>query len=234
VRTQRRPDARATLAPEKLVARQAWSLLRSWIPGTPAVVETRLKRLRDYGELLLRWNQGVSNLISRNDEIRLVDRHIRESIEPAKLLIESGCKVFVDFGSGAGLPAIPLLFLGVGDRWTLVESRRNKTLFLRRVEQDFKLEHFTAKTARLEVIIETEHDDLVCDGFTSRATMLMSPTLEMAATIVRSGGKAFLWKGSSWSEEMEKGRGLWEPQWDFEQAFPVGDGPNVVAVFIRK
>lgn len=234
MRTQRRPDARATLAPEKLVARQAWSLLRSWIPGTPAEVETRLKRLREYGELLLRWNQGVSNLISRNDESRLVDRHIRESIEPAKLLIDSGCKVFVDFGSGAGLPAIPLQLLGVGERWTLVESRRNKTLFLRRAEQDLKLEHFTAKTARLEVIIETEHDDLVCDGFTSRATMLMSPTLEMAATIVRSGGKAFLWKGSSWSEEMEKGRGLWEPQWDFEQAFPVGDGPNVVAVFIRK
>ena len=82
--------------------------------------------------------------------------------------------------------------------------------------------------------IQTQPDDIACEGLTSRETMLMSPTLEMAAKIVRSGGQAFLWKGSSWSEEMEKGRGLWEPQWSFEQAFPVVDGPNVVAVFIRK
>ncbi len=52
------------------------------------------------------------------------------------------------------------------------------------------------------------------DGFTSRATMTLAPTLEYAGTIVRVGGRAFLWKGSrleAEATESTRWRGAWKP-----------------------
>lgn len=229
-----RAPRRANLDPEKLVARQAWSALRPLLERAHADVEPTLARLRSYAISLLEWNRGVSNLISRHDEERLVERHIAESIQPAALLRESGCERFVDLGSGAGLPAIPLAIAGVGRSWSLVESRRNKTLFMRKASEDLELKGIEVLCARLEVAIEEDADALACDGFTSRATMTVGPTLEMAARIVRSGGSAFLWKGSSYSEEMVAAEAEWQRSWSFEAAHPIGEGPNVIAVFKRK
>ena len=208
-------------------------MLRALVPGGGAESDARLAALRGYTKQLLEWNRGVSNLISRNDEPRIVDRHIRESILPAQLLVDSGCRRFLDFGSGAGLPAIPLALCGVGEHWTLVESRRNKTLFLRKVQQDNGLKHIDVRTARLETVIEEAEGSLKVDAFTSRATATVGPTLEMAAHVVERGGKAFLWKGSSYEQEMEAARATWEGDWRFERAIPLGDGPNVVSIFER-
>ena len=58
--------------------------------------------LRRYAFELLTWNRGVSNLISRHDENRLVERHVSESLFPVELLRSSGCERFMDLGSGAG------------------------------------------------------------------------------------------------------------------------------------
>lgn len=220
--------------PGVLIARQRWSLIEPFIPGDGAARARSLEGLREYGRLLLEWNQGVSNLISRHDEMRLVERHMRESVEPARLLIDSGCKRFLDLGSGAGLPAIPLLLCGVGSHWTAVESRRNKTLFMRKVKQDMKLEHFEIVTARLETLIAEAAEPLRFDGFTSRATMTLGPTLSLARDVVVSGGRAFLWKGSSHEEEREQSAGEWTADWEFEGAHAIGEMPNHICVFIRK
>ena len=86
-----------------------------------------LDRLKAFATELLRWSQGVSNLISHNDEPRIVDRHIAESLAGVSIINALGCNNLVDFGSGGGFPALPLALVGVGRHWTLVESRRNKT-----------------------------------------------------------------------------------------------------------
>ncbi len=229
--TQRRAPRPSN--PDVLLARQPWAMLRALVPGGGPEAEAKLEALRGYTKQLLEWNRGVSNLISRNDEPRIVDRHIRESLLPAQVLLDSGCRSFLDFGSGAGLPAVPLALCGVGEHWTLVESRRNKTLFIRKIQQDNGLKHFDVRTARLETVIEEADGSLQVDGFTSRATATVGPTLELAAQVVKRGGKAFLWKGSSYEQEMASARSAWEADWRFERAIPLGEGPNVVAIFER-
>lgn len=220
--------------PERAVARQPWSALGDILPGDDAARQAGVQRLRTYALALLSWNQGVSNLISRHDELRLVERHLRESVEPAATLAASGLERWVDLGSGAGLPAIPLALLGVGRHWTLIESRRNKTLFLRKLKQDMALDDVEVVTARLEAAIAEGAEGLACDGFTSRATMTIGPTLELAARIVRPGGAAFLWKGSSHAEERRESSASWSRDWVFEDAMAIGGGPNVICVFRRQ
>ena len=218
---------------DRLLGRQPWSKLRDLLPGDAAGHDEVMARIRAYAKLLLTWNQGVSNLISRNDEIRLVDRHIAESLAPSRLLAASGCERFVDFGSGGGLPGVPLSLAGVGSFWTLVESRRNKTLFLRKVQQDLKLNKMDIRTDRLEMLLEKQDQALECDGFTSRATATLAPTLELAGQIVRKGGKAFLWKGSGHVEELEADGSSWAETWKLVSVEPILAGPNVVCVFER-
>ena len=196
-------------------------------------MEGALERLKTYTRLVLEWNRGVSNIVARNDEPRFVERHLIESIAPAQALRESGATRWIDFGSGAGLPAIPLAIAGIGASWTLVESRRSKTLFLRKSLQMLVIQNIEVVLDRLENVISDPAFPRDYDGFTSRATMPLAPTLEMAAPIVRTSGSAFLWKGSGAEGEMAADS-AWRGDWDYSATIPVGSGPNVVVRFIRK
>ena len=220
--------------PQRLADRMPWASLRPVVPGSEEHRELVIGRLRAFALELLKWNQGVSNLISHDDEPRLVQRHIAESLAGAHIINSLGCKELVDFGSGGGLPVIPLVLAGVGDRWTMVESRRNKTLFLRRAAQELKLERVKIITGRLEVLVESEADSLQCDGFTSRATAKLGPTLALAARIVVPGGHAVLWKGSGFRDEVAASEAAWTSDWEQIAAHPIADGPNSIAVFRRR
>ena len=195
--------------------------------------DVTIERLKAYAKLLIEWNRGVSNLISRNDEQRIVERHIAESIEPAAWLKASPATRWLDFGSGAGLPAIPLVIAGVGSSWTLVESRRMKTLFMRKATETLGLKNIEIVVARLEYMV-TETERLgAYDGFASRATLALGPTLVLAAKFIAPGGTAFLWKGSQREKEMADDQ-RWQEFWEFDGLLGIGNGQAVVARFTRK
>jgi 16S rRNA (guanine527-N7)-methyltransferase len=211
---------------------QPWDSLAPHLLKVGVDVPGSIHRLRAYTELLLKWNRGISNLISRNDEPRVLERHIAESVEPAHWLKASGATRWIDFGSGGGLPALPIALLGVGERWTLVESRRTKTLFLKRVIQDMKLTNIEVVNERLEDVVELPGEPRF-DGFTSRATLRLIPTLLLASKLVVPGGHAYLWKGSKREEEMAEDES-WKELWDFDGLLGVGTGPTAIARFQRK
>jgi len=210
-----------------------------WDSLTPALLHDGMRvaetaaRLKRFAELLILWNQNVSNLISKNDEARIVERHLRESVEPAHWIRESRIERWIDFGSGAGLPAIPLALAGVGGAWTLVESRRPKTLFLRRILPEIGVEGVTVVQARLESLVAEGNLRGAYDGFTSRATIALGPTLMLAAELIAPGGVAFLWKGSRREEEMRRDP-RWTDFWELDGLMGVSDGRTVVARFTRK
>ena len=224
---ERWPDVGAVLN------RQPWDALVSHLQKTGVDPSEAIPRLRRYCELVLQWNRKVSNLISRNDEPRIALRHVVESIEPAHWLKEFSATRWLDFGSGAGFPAIPLSLAGVPGNWTLVESRRTKTLFLRKAVGDLEMRNVSVVLARLEDLVGQEDHAGAYDGFTSRATETLGPTLAVAASFVKAGGKAFLWKGSRREEEMNA-NDSWRKNWEFDGLLGIGDGATAVARFTRK
>ena len=204
------------------------------LSGGDAERDLALARFKAFALELLRWNQGVSNLISHDDEPRLVDRHMAESLAGLGIVNDLGCSKMVDFGSGGGFPAIPLALAGVGRHWTLVESRRNKTLFLRRAMQELAIADMAVITGRLEMLVEDDALSLACDGFTSRATIKLGPTLALAAAIVAPGGHAVLWKGSGIQDELAGSQAQWREGWLPPIIHSIAGGPNTIAVFKRK
>ncbi len=190
-----------------------------------------IARLREFATALLKWNSTTSNLLSHNDELRLVERHLLESIEPIAWLKESGATRWIDLGTGGGLPALPLILSEIPGDWTLVESRRNKCLFLRKTIQEMGLKSVTVVCDRLENVVESM-DVPDRDGFTSRATLKLVPTLELAARIVKQGGSAFLWKGTGREGEMLSDSS-WRESWQFSGERPIGSSGGAVMRFNR-
>jgi 16S rRNA (guanine527-N7)-methyltransferase len=215
-----------------ILKRQPWNDLTPHLHAAGAA-EAAASLLRRYCEMVLQWNRKVSNLISRNDEARIVARHVIESIAPAQWLKASGAARWLDFGSGAGFPALPLAIAGVGGAWTLVESRRTKTLFLRKAVSDLELSGVSVVHARLEDLASSADHAASYDGFTSRATETLAPTLALAAEFVRPGGDAFLWKGSRREAEMAADS-AWQKSWSFEGLHEIAGGETTVARFRRK
>ena len=216
---------------ESIAIRQRWDLIEPLLAKTPAAASPAeaLSALRRFVTSLVAWNSNVSNLISKNDVARIVERHLVESLEPAGALADLGCDRWLDFGSGAGFPAIPLALVGVGVSWQLIESRRPKTLFLRKLLQDLSLDRLTVVHDRLENLEPEEP----FDAFTARATEAIGPTLSQAARHVRPGGTACLWKGSSWKAELEP-RSAWAAEWEIGRTIALRGRPNLVVLFTKK
>ena len=217
---------------ERALKSQDWAALTPDLKGAGVEPAAFLPRIRKFCELLLQWNRKVSNLISRNDEPRLVGRHVVESLAPAGWLKENAPGDWMDLGTGGGLPALPLVLAGVGDRWVLVESRRTKCLFLRRVVQEMELKNVVVEQARIEDLVGTPELIGRFQGFTSRATLNLRETLEIAPVFVKPGGQAYLWKGTRFESELAE-RGKWAEHWSHEETRNVGDEQTVVARFKR-
>ncbi|MGB0063554.1 MAG: 16S rRNA (guanine(527)-N(7))-methyltransferase RsmG [Terracidiphilus sp.] len=84
-----------------------------------------------YISLFLRWNARL-NLSAVRDEEGILSRHFIESIAVARNL-PLGISTLLDFGSGAGLPGIPIALCRPEIVVTLAESQSKKAAFLQEV-----------------------------------------------------------------------------------------------------
>lgn len=99
--------------------------------GLQALSEEALGKFEDYHALLLKWNSRL-NLTAVREPEAIIHRHFVECIQCAQALPElPEQQTLLDFGSGAGLPGIPIAICRPGIRVTLAESQKKKAAFLR-------------------------------------------------------------------------------------------------------
>lgn len=89
-------------------------------------------RVAIYKRELLKWNERI-NLIGPEARANL-DDHINEALAAAEILKPAG--EVLDFGSGGGLPAIPMAIASPGARFHLVEADQKKWAFLKHVVRE--------------------------------------------------------------------------------------------------
>ena len=92
-------------------------------------------RLNTYKRELLRWNERI-NLIGPEAKEN-IDEHIDEAVIAAGILKPSGN--ILDFGSGGGLPAIPMAIVSPQARFHLVEVDKKKWAFLKHIARACEL-----------------------------------------------------------------------------------------------
>jgi 16S rRNA (guanine527-N7)-methyltransferase len=97
--------------------------------GLAPLDNSQADRFEEYLSLILRWNARV-NLTAVRDEDGILSRHFVESIACARSL-PLGIATLLDFGSGAGIPGIPIALCRPEISVTLAESQGKKAAFLR-------------------------------------------------------------------------------------------------------
>ncbi len=85
-----------------------------------------------YKSELLKWNAKV-NLIGPEATTNL-DAHIAEAVAAAEILKPE--REVMDFGSGGGLPAIPMAIVRPAARFHLVEADQKKWAFLKHIARE--------------------------------------------------------------------------------------------------
>ena len=136
-------------------------------------------RFEAYISLFIRWN-GRINLSSVRDEEGIISRHIIESIDVARML-PAGVTTLLDFGSGGGLPGIPIALCRPEIAVTLAESQSKKAAFLREAVRVLAI---SAKVhaGRAETLRE------LFDCVAMRAVDRMADAVAVASQLVVPGG----------------------------------------------
>ena len=166
--------------------------------------------LESFAALLLKWN-AVQNLVSRETEKSVWDRHIVDSLQLLPLIGNSDGAVLhaLDVGSGGGLPAIPLAIAlkGTGARFTLVEPIAKKVAFLRTAIRELQLPA-QVHAGRVEEIDSRE--TLPVNLITSRALADLRSLLELIHPFFGPQTVAILHKGKDHAVELAESRLAWD------------------------
>lgn len=155
---------------------------------------TALDRMVGYAELLETWS-AKHNLVRFADRRELVERHIFDALAGERLLAGEGS--LLDVGSGAGLPGVPLLIARPGWRGLLLEPRKKRWSFLKRVIRELELDA-RAVDLRYEQLPPEERFDLI----TARAVGGHATLLNWAESHLVAGGAVAFWTTDDGEREL--------------------------------
>ena len=172
---------------------------------TPVSRETE-KRLLMFVELLLLW-QSKFNLVASSTLPQIWTRHIADSLQLLALALEA--RVWVDFGSGAGFPGVPVacaLADKPGTMVHLVESVGKKANFLREVVSTLGLPaqvHQERAEKFGETCAETVH------VVTARALAPLKTLCDQAFPLIAKGAVGLFPKGQDVAAELTEAAKYW-------------------------
>jgi 16S rRNA (guanine527-N7)-methyltransferase len=172
----------------------------------PALAE----RFEQYLFLLLKWN-ARTNLTSVREPDEIARRHFAESIFAARQ-IPVDVKTLLDFGSGAGLPGVPIAICRPEITVTLAESQGKKAAFLREAVRTLGL-----KAEVWAGRVEAMPQGRVFDAVTLRAVEKMPAACRTAVGRLAGGGWIGVFATRGTEEALRAVPGL---QWNETLAIP--------------
>jgi 16S rRNA (guanine527-N7)-methyltransferase len=166
--------------------------------GLEPLDEETARKFEIYLSLIFRWNVCL-NLTSLRTEDAIISRHLAESVVCARA-IPAAVETLLDFGSGAGLPGIPIALCWPGITVTLAESQGKKAAFLQEAVRALGV---TAKVhaGRAETI------DATFDCVTLRAVDKMPKAVVAAVRLVAPGGWLALMTTNADLAELQRAAG---------------------------
>ncbi|HET9088585.1 MAG TPA: 16S rRNA (guanine(527)-N(7))-methyltransferase RsmG [Acidobacteriaceae bacterium] len=148
-----------------------------------SISDSAYQRLAEYVALLYRWNSRM-NLTAVRDPQSLATFHLAESIRSAQILPPQGIRTVLDFGSGAGLPGIPVAITRPDLQITLLEAQSKKAMFLREACRTLGLQNTAVLRGRAESMDPT----LTFDAVMLRAVEHMQQALHHARARLNDPG----------------------------------------------
>jgi len=181
------------------------------------------RRFEAYLSLILRWNSRTS-LTSVRDVDGILTRHFIESIACARAL-PAGISNLLDFGSGAGLPGIPIALCRPEIAVTLSESQGKKAAFLQEAVRVLGIA-VQVHAGRAETL-RPEFDCVVL-----RAVDRMAEAVAAAAGLTKPRGWLALMTGTKQLAELKGAAGV-DYSWKEPETLPFS-AERILALGMRR
>lgn len=165
-----------------------------------SIMDDQMERLKLYVDQLKEWSIRV-RLISKGDRDFIWERHITDSLSIVPYLPLSG--IVLDFGSGAGLPGIPMGIMRPDIDIHLLEPTRMKALFLNQMVKDLGLKNVTVLRSRSEELLKAGQGVGKYDCISARAVASLPQLWEMTQPFLSQTGKLLALKGPNALDEFE-------------------------------
>jgi 16S rRNA (guanine527-N7)-methyltransferase len=191
---------------KELLAKQAHQLEQGIALMGIDLNDRQCTLLLDYLRLLNTWNQAYNLTAVRNRE-QHVSRHLLDSLALLPFLCgteklsadvsasatASGskvtdCPVYLDVGTGPGLPGIPLAIAMPHSHWFLVDSNSKKTRFLTHCKMDLPVNNIEVVHSRIEDFQPPEGCHI--SGITSRAFATLKTFVDCTHQLMSSAHDA--------------------------------------------
>lgn len=157
--------------------------------------EHQIEQLIAYLLLLHRWNRAYNLTAIKEPEAMLI-RHLLDSLAVTSYLRG---KRFLDVGTGAGLPGIPLAIANQDQNFDLLDSNGKKIRFLFQVRTQLGLTNVHERQQRVENLADEEK----YDGILSRAFASLSDMVKSTQHLLASGGRFYALKGKISESELK-------------------------------
>ena len=152
--------------------------------------------LSQYHDLLFDYNQKV-NLVSRKDVSHIWENHIFPSLMAVYLVEFPQHSIFVDFGSGGGLPGIVLKIVRPDLTMILVDSIHKKTVFLKSIISKLNLSNTDVINMRLTNQNQLPTQNGKTDFVTARSVSGFESVYKDCHHLLKKNGSILTWKGTT-------------------------------------
>lgn len=189
-----------------------------------------IEKLKTYQELLLEW-QKKFNLVSNSSLQNIWERHFEDSIQLFDYIPDKAEKL-IDFGSGAGFPAMVIAIVASEKtpylKVTLVESIKKKTLYLNEVASKTGVD-VLIKNDRIENLPLEKYDVI-----TSRAMASLEDLLKYAYPFCSEKTVCIFPKGKNYAAELSEAHKKWRFKCSIKQSKVSEEGKILIVTEIRK
>ena len=155
--------------------------------------EPARRAIDDQARLLIAWSAAI-NLTAIREPAAIALAHVLDSLTAYADLRRRGVDTFLDLGSGAGYPGLPLAAALPAARAALVEPVRKKAAFLDAVVASAGLASVEVLPVRSEALAaDTAHRGR-WPAVTARAVASLADLVELAFPLLVRGGILVAWK----------------------------------------
>ncbi len=164
-----------------------------------SINNSREVTFNQYIKLFLEYNRKV-NLISRNDENLLFEKHIYDSLAVNLFIEKYAIKKakILDIGTGGGFPSVPMSIIYKNFDITAIDSINKKINFIKYLKDELNIANINPICKRAEELNKNSKYDIVV----SRAMAELRVMLEYAIPYLNKGGYFIAYKSIKADEEI--------------------------------